>query len=102
MSKTLENVLAEFADEKQQDEERYTRLVKKAEETGFPRLARFIRAIVASEAVRSKLILNGMREHAEDTLDIFVCPHCGLVFLGGAPEKCPVDETQGSLFEKID
>ena len=101
MSVTAENLLAEFADELQQTNSRYARFVKKAEGEGFPQLAKFFRAIVASETVRSKLILSGMNAHAEENPDFFVCPHCGLIFMLGAPDKCPVDETIGSLFEKI-
>jgi rubrerythrin len=102
MSTTIENVLAGFADEMQQIQEHYAGLVKTAERAGFLRLARFTQAILASEAVRSRLILKGMQEHYEDDQDLFVCPHCGLIFIGGSPEKCPVDETPGSQFEKIE
>jgi rubrerythrin len=42
-----------------------------------------------------------MNGHAEDNPDFFICPHCGLVYMLDAPEKCPVDETPGTLFEKI-
>ncbi len=102
MSQTLDSLLAEFGDELQQVKDRYTQFAKMAQEAGYPRLAHFIRAIYASETVRNKLILHGMKGHAEDTLDLFVCPHCGLIFIGGSPEKCPVDETPGSQFEKVD
>ena len=101
MSATTENLLAEFADELQQTSRRYTRFVKLAEEEGFSQLAKFFQAFVASETARSKLILTGMTAHAEEDPDYFVCPHCGLIFLLGAPDKCPVDETLGTLFEKI-
>ncbi len=102
MSKTIENLLAEIQGEMQQLLEAYVRLSQNAEEAGFPRLARFIRAVRFSETVRSRLILNGMQEHARDDLDLFVCPHCGLVFIGGAPEQCPVDEIPGDRFEKVE
>jgi rubrerythrin len=98
---TAENLLAEFSDELQQINSRYTRFVKKAEEEGFFQLAKFFRAIAISETTRSKLILGGMNAQAEENPDFFVCPNCGLIFMLGAPDKCPVDETLGSLFEKI-
>ena len=101
MSVTAENLLAEFADELQQTNDRYTQFIKIAEEAGLVQLAKFFRAIVASETVRSKLILDGLDSHSEENPDFFVCPHCGLIFMLGAPEKCPVDETLGSEFEKI-
>jgi len=96
-----EKLLAEFADELQQTNRRYIRFVKKAEEEGLSQLAKFFRALAASETARSTLILSGMNAHAEENPDFFVCPHCGLVFMLGAPDKCPVDETLGSQFEKI-
>ena len=101
MSVTAENLLADFADELHETNSRYARFVKKAEVEGLIQLAKFFRAIVTSERVRSKLILGGMNAHAEENPDFFVCPHCGLIFMLGAPEKCPVDETLGSQFEKI-
>ena len=101
MSVTAENLVAEFADELQQTSNRYTQFIKIAEEEGLIQLAKFFRAIVASETVRSKLILGGLNAHSEENPDFFVCPHCGLIFMLGAPDKCPVDETNGSEFEKI-
>ena len=101
MSVTAENLVAEFADEMQQTNNRYARIIKIAEEGGLIQLTKLFRAIVASETVRSKLILGGLNAHSEENPDFFVCPHCGLIFMMGAPDKCPVDETSGSEFEKI-
>jgi rubrerythrin len=101
VSMTAEGLLADFADELQEVNRRYIRFAKKAEEEGFSQLAKFFRAIVASETARSKLILSGMNAHAKENPDFFVCPHCGLVFMLDAPDKCPVDETLGTQFEKI-
>jgi rubrerythrin len=101
VSVTAENLLAEFADELQQTSKRYKRFIKIAEGEGMIQFAKFFRAIVASETVRSKLILGGLNAHSEENPDFFVCPHCGLIFMLGAPDKCPVDETIGSEFEKI-
>jgi rubrerythrin len=101
VSVIAENLVAEFADELQQTSTRYARFIKIAEEEGLLQLAKLFRAIVASETVRSKLILGGLNAHSEENPDFFVCPHCGLIFMLSAPEKCPVDETIGSAFEKI-
>ena len=101
MSVPAENLVAEFANELQQTNARYIRFVKKAEEEELIQLAKFFRAFVVSETVRSKLILGGMNAHADENPDFFVCPHCGLFYIVGAPDKCPVDETPGSQFEKI-
>jgi rubrerythrin len=102
MSKTIEQLIADFADEMQQVIQRYSRFAEQAEETGFTQLAKFFRAIVASETRRSRLILPGLAAHAGDNVDVFVCPHCGLIYMPEPPEKCPVDQTPGAQFEKID
>jgi rubrerythrin len=101
MSMTVEGLLADFTEELNQISRRYTRFARIAEEEGFSQLAKFFRAMVASETARSNLIRTGMTAHAEETPDFFVCPNCGLVFMLGAPEKCPVDQTPGPLFETI-
>lgn len=101
MTVTMDKLLADFEGELRQINHRYTRFVRIAEEAGYSQLAKFFRAMAASETARGKLILSGMNAHAEDNPDFFVCPHCGLVFMLGAPDKCPVDETLGTLFEKI-
>ena len=101
MSATEESLLAEFADELRQTERRYVRFVERAEEEGLSQLAKLFRALVASETARSRLIMSGLNAHAEEDPDFFVCPHCGLVFMLGAPDKCPVDETLGTQFMRI-
>ncbi len=101
MSATIDDLLSDFADELQKTSQRYSTFVKKAEDEGYPPLAKFFRAIVASEAARAERFRCGMAHHAREEHDYYVCPHCGLVFLAEAPDQCPVDETQGSQFEKI-
>ncbi len=101
MSATFDDLLSAFCDEVQQTAHRYTPYIKKAEEGGYPRLAKLFRAIAASEAVRGERFRCGMAHHANEAHDYYVCPHCGLVFIPEAPDKCPVDETLGTLFAKI-
>jgi rubrerythrin len=98
---TIDKLLSDFTEELQQVNLHYTRFAEIADEEGVSQLAKFFRAMAASDTARSKLILSGMDAHAEDNPVFFVCPHCGLVFMLGAPDKCPVDETSGNLFEKI-
>jgi len=54
------------------------------------------RAVVASETARGRLFRTGMVSHANETQAYYVCPHCGLVFIAEAPDKCPVDDTPGA------
>jgi rubrerythrin len=81
--------------------QRIAPFIKRAEEEGHPGVAKMLRAMTASERVREALMRTGIAEHAEDTFDYYVCPHCGLIFAQDAPEKCPVDDTLGAQFERI-
>lgn len=101
MSLTIDNLLSDFADELQKTNQRYSSFVKLAENGGFPQLAKYFRAIVTSETAREERFRCGMAHHARDEHDYYVCPHCGLVYLGEAPNQCPVDDTLGSQFERI-
>ena len=101
MSVTIDSLSSDFADELQKTHNRYSSFVKKAEDEGFPQLAKFLRAIVASEVVREERFRCGIAHHAREEHDYYVCPHCGLVCLREAPDKCPVDDTLGSQFERI-
>jgi len=101
MSTDLDDLVAAFTDEMQQTIQRYAPYAQRAEEAGFPHVARLFRALVTSETVRTRLVPHGLQEHANDPSDYYVCPHCGLIFIHEAPEKCPADETPGVQFEKI-
>ena len=101
MPATIDELLSAFSDELQQTSQRYAAFIQKAEELGYPQLSKFFRAIVTSEANRARLYRTGMDSHAREAAEYYVCPHCGLVMIPEAPEKCPVDETPGAQFERI-
>lgn len=77
---------------------RFVPYVQRAEEAGYPQLAKVFRALVACETVREALFRKGVPGHASETVDFYVCPHCGLVYDRELPEKCLVDETPGTDF----
>ena len=101
MPATIDDLLSGFFDELQQTSNRYSSFVKQAEEAGQPQLAKLFRAVVASEMARGTLFRTGMASHANETQAYYVCPHCGLIFVPEAPDKCPVDDTLGAQFERI-
>ena len=80
----------------------YPTLAERAEAGGAAPLAHFLRGIHASEAIRRKLMLHGIVEHQDDLLDLYVCPHCGLLFIPEPPATCPVDETPGKDFIHVE
>ncbi len=75
--------------------QRFVPYVKKAEEAGYPYLARLFRAMVACETAREALARHGMVEHAYDDIPYYVCPHCGLIYATERPDQCVVDQTPG-------
>jgi rubrerythrin len=101
MPATFDDLLSAFFEEMGQTGQRYSAFVKKAQDEGYPTLTKLFRAVVASETARAKLYRTGMVAHAQEPDDLYVCPHCGLVFMHGLPEACPVDETPAGQLEKI-
>lgn len=164
MSKTVEDLKAGFAGESQANR-RYLAFAKKADEEGYPQVARLFRAAAAAETVHA---LNHLRELGEikttqenlqtaikgenyevvsmypefmknaeaegekkaltsfrwawevekvheelyrqalatlaepqETFDYYVCPVCGYTHARNAPERCPVCNTPGKRFEKV-
>jgi rubrerythrin len=101
MPPAIDDLLSAFFDEMQQTCNRYSPFIQKAEQAGQPQLAKLFRAVVASEVARGKLLRIGIAAHAGETQDCDVCPHCGTVFVPEAPDKCPMDDTPGTRFERI-
>jgi rubrerythrin len=104
MPATIDDLLSVFFDELQQTSNRYSSLVRQAEEAGQPQLAKLFRAIVASELARGRLFrsrLASYASHVYETQAYYVCPDCGLIFVPEAPDKCPVDDMLGAQFERI-
>ena len=78
--------------------QRFAPYVQRAEEAGYPQLAKTFRALVASETAREALFRKGVPHHAVETGDYFVCPNCGLVVFVECPDQCPVDQTPAGKF----
>lgn len=81
--------------------ERFVPYVRRAEEAGYPQLAKLFRALVVSETAREALFRKGAPHHGTSEGDFFVCPNCGLVYYLERPDACPVDETPGAEFVLI-
>lgn len=97
MSTSVEELVSTCFDELALSQ-RFVPYVQRAEEAGYPQLAKLFRALVACETAREALFRKGVPNHAAETGDYYVCPHCGLVYDGDLPEKCLVDETSGADF----
>ncbi len=82
--------------------ERFVPYVQKAEEAGYPNLAKLFRAMVASETAREALMRKGVVNHSDETCAYHVCPQCGLIYHAGCPPECLVDKTPGKDFIVIE
>ena len=97
MPATVEEFISTCFDELQLSQ-RFVPYIQKAEEAGYPQLAKIMRALAASETAREALLRQGVPHLATESGDIFVCPQCGLVYNQEAPEQCLVDQTPGKDF----
>jgi len=97
MSTPVEELVSACFDELQLSQ-RFVPYVQRAEEAGYPQLAKLFRALVASETAREALFRKGIPHHGDQTGDYFVCPHCGLVYDLEHPDQCLVDQTPGAEF----
>jgi rubrerythrin len=165
MSKTIEDLKAAFAGESQANR-KYLAFAKKADEDGYPQVAKLFRAVAAAETVHAhkhlkilgeirstdenlknamegenyevttmypefmndaeseemkkaftsfkwawevekvheKLYQKAINDLGKETsdLDYYVCPVCGFTHEGPFEGRCPVCNTLGERFEKIE
>ena len=94
MSTSVDEIVFACLDEMQLSQ-RFVPYARKAEEAGYPQLAKLLRAMVAGETAREALLRKGLVNHAAETGDYYVCPHCGLIYAHGKPDQCLVDQTPG-------
>lgn len=100
MSLTIEELVSACLDELQLSQ-RFVPYVQRAEEAGYPHLAKLFRALVIGETAREALLRKGLLSHSVEPGEYFVCPTCGLLFHAGKPETCPVDGTEGEKFVEV-
>ncbi len=101
---TAENLQAAISGESYEVTTMYPEFIKDAEAEGEKRATNSFRWAWEVEKVHEDLfreLLAGLSTEMK-TLEYYVCPVCGFVHIGSAPEKCPVCSTPGSRFERID
>lgn len=104
MSKSIDNLIAALQDATHVHHARYAEFAKQAEEIKYPQAAKMFRAMIVAEKARLNLYcrsLAAMESHREDGYDYYICPQCGYASGEDIPDKCPVCESVGALFEKI-
>ena len=100
MPGTLEVQLEAFFD-KQRARLPYLDFARQVEGGGHPQVAHLLRAVARSEEVRIQLMRKNFITCSQESDEIHVCPHCGLIINGELPESCPVDGIPASQFEEI-
>ncbi len=101
---TAENLQAAIDGETHEFEDMYPPMVTQAEEEGHKAKVMFKFATKA-EAVHAELyakakeaVQNGVDL---DITDFYLCPVCGHIELGAAPERCPICGAKAHIFEQI-
>lgn len=99
---TAENLQAAIDGETDEFENMYPPMVEQAEAEGH-KAKRMFKYAVEAEAVHAKLYAQAL-EAAKDgkdlDVDFFLCPICGYIEFGQAPDNCPICGAKGSKFIK--
>lgn len=102
VSSTADNLQAAIDGETYEFETMYPPMLEQAEKEGH-KAKRMFGYAVEAEAVHAKLYtqaLEAVRAGKDLDVDFYLCPVCGYIEFGAAPEKCPVCGALGSKFIK--
>ena len=101
---TEENLKAAAAGENYEIVSMYPEFIADAEKEGDKKAATSFKWAWEVEKAHEQLFKQALAQlgSAAGDLQIWVCPVCGNTVIGTVPEKCPVCNTPGARFEKID
>jgi rubrerythrin len=101
---TAENLKAAVAGETHEFKEMYPPMLQQAEAEGH-KAKRMFGYAVKAEAVHAKLYAMALEavEKGVDlaTAEFYLCPICGHIELGKAPEKCPICGARAEKFVRV-
>jgi rubrerythrin len=100
---TLDNVQAAIAGETYEYTDMYPPMVAQAEAEGHrgKAMLKWANAVEKVHADLYKQALAALRDGKDlSAMEIYVCPVCGHLELGTAPDKCPVCGALGAKFQK--
>ncbi|MFB3785731.1 MAG: rubrerythrin family protein [bacterium] len=102
---TAENLQAAVEGERYEYQEMYPIFLSEAREEGHKRAAQSFEFACAAEEVHFNLYRQALRAvQAGQDLEsqvIYLCPVCGTLEIGRAPDKCPICNTAGEKFIAI-
>jgi rubrerythrin len=101
---TAENQEAAIAGENYEVVSMYPGFIQDAEAEDNKAAARSFKYAYEVEKVHEQLYRDALASlgKSTETFDYYVCPICGYTVAKGAPERCPVCNTPGSRFERIE
>lgn len=101
---TAENLQTAINGENYEVVNMYPDFMKDAEAEGEKRALTSFRWAWEVEKVHEMLYRQVLESLSKESamVDYYVCPVCGYVHIGSAPERCPVCNTPGSRFELIE
>lgn len=101
---TAENLQVAIEGENYEHTFMYPDFISEAETEGEKRAITSFRWASDVEKIHENLFKETLANLSKETktLEYYVCPICGYVHIGGIPDKCPVCNTPGDRFEKID
>jgi rubrerythrin len=101
---TSENLQAAIAGETYEYKEMYPPMLEEAEKDGH-KAKRMFGYAVEAEAVHARLYQLALDcvQRGEDLTEtqFYLCPICGHIELGAAPEACPICRAKGSMFVMV-
>ena len=101
---TVANLKAAIGGETYEFEEMYPPMLAQAEAEGH-KAKRMFKYAVAAEEVHAKLYAAALAaaEKGEDLTEVefHLCPVCGHIEFGAAPEKCPICGTAGARYVTV-
>jgi rubrerythrin len=101
---TEENLKAAMGGENYEVVSMYPEFIADAEKEGDKKAGNSFKWAWEVEKGHEQLFKQALAQlgSAAGELEIWVCPVCGNTCIGNPPEKCPVCNTPGARFEKID
>lgn len=101
---TAENLQAAIGGENYEVTSMYPDFIKDAEAEDEKRAQTSFRWAWEVEKVHEELYRKALESLSKEMaqVDYYVCPVCGFVHIGSAPERCPVCNTPGKRFELIE
>jgi rubrerythrin len=104
VNSTVENLKAAIGGETYEFEEMYPPMLKQAEAEGH-KAKKMFKWAVEAEAIHAQLYTLALKAAEEgkdlEVSNFYLCPVCGHIEFGEAPENCPICGVPGSMYVEV-